>query len=56
MEDKNHTPIINPIILFGESSVTFDSPMGDKKSSPVVIKKYPRNTKRKGTFPFSPIK
>ena len=41
-------------ILFGDSSVTLDKPIGERNNSPVVIKKYPRKTKRKGTFPFSP--
>ena len=43
-------------ILFGDSSVTLDKPIGERNNSPVVIKKYPRKTKRKGTFPFSPMK
>jgi len=43
-------------IFLGDNSVTFDSPIGDKNNSPVVIKKYPRKTNRKGIFPLSPIK
>ena len=36
---RNHTPIINATNLAGDNSVTFDKPIGDKKSSPDVIKR-----------------
>ena len=47
---------MNAAIFFGDNSVTLDNPIGDKNNSPVVIKKYPKKTKTKGTFPLSPIK
>ena len=38
--DINHTPINIDMYFMGASLVTMDKPMGERQSSPVVVKKY----------------
>ena len=42
-----------PAMLLGESLVTMDKPMGERKSSPVVCKRYKNTKVRRGTIASS---
>src|SRR5450755_1587895 len=58
--ERNHTPIMSDANRAGETFVTYESPIGERQSSPIVWKKYAEQshiqlTRFPRSAPFAPI-